>query len=450
MTTGMTTVPLLDLMANRRSRRFALGSHLDGGPLAYRARDPAVPLGEEEEAMLAFAAAGVTGFALADLPYSTGEDPEGGGGNVILSVVGRTVASPDACHTAALFVLNDQGAYLVKRPQDHPRQAIPELAALARNGDFLRLYERSRVRIADSRPDVPRHLPFLPPFNRWSANLPGSTYFLPVSELTALYLAILFVTLGEQLGFYYVDDRNWYRPAGLARFARSRGGHLHDDIPSGRVGTVSWVETYVQELAAVEQGLMLQNLMLATEALGLGGFPHFAAQPYAWFQALGFQMRDMTLSQVTGRRRVMRMLLDRLGKNPSTPVALGLDRDGEPLIKPFCPPHYPSMEAAVRAFVDAKYAAGTGVFRDGSDANAWKDPKAVQAGIPEYSEANIEAVVAYCEYVHGRYGRFPSNPGPFRTLMAYQAHHLETEFYDRFYRTGAYTEAHRRHFEEWH
>ena len=48
------------------------------------------------------------------------------------------------------------------------------------------------------------------------------------------------------------------------------------------------------------------------------------------------------------------------------------------------------------------------------------------------------------------YGQFPGNYGPFRTLMAFQAHHIDTAFYDRFYVDGAYTDLHARHFELWH
>jgi hypothetical protein len=35
------------------------------------------------------------------------------------------------------------------------------------------------------------------------------------------------------------------------------------------------------------------------------------------------------------------------------------------------------------------------------------------------------------------------------TLMV-QAHHLDTGFYDTYYREGAYSERHRRHMEKWH
>jgi hypothetical protein len=34
--------------------------------------------------------------------------------------------------------------------------------------------------------------------------------------------------------------------------------------------------------------------------------------------------------------------------------------------------------------------------------------------------------------------------------MSFQAHHIDTTFYDRFYDEGAYTPAHAEHFAAWH
>ncbi len=73
----------------------------------------------------------------------------------------------------------------------------------------------------------------------------------------------------------------------------------------------------------------------------------------------------------------------------------------------------------------------------------WRDGAGVQAGIPPYSDRAVAATIAYCEYVHERYGRFPANSGPFRTVLAYQAHHLDPDFYDRFYSPETLTDAHR-------
>jgi hypothetical protein len=441
----MARYPLLEALLERRSRRFGYGMNLNGGPLAYDSARAPQPLALEEEAALAFAGCGITGPVVADLPYDSGEAHEAGGGNIMINLVGRTVASGDAVHAVALFVINDEGAWMLKRPQDYPRTEIAELARAAREHELVELYEKGRVRIADGRPDVPRELPFVMPFNKWAANLPGTTYFLPVNEFSAFYINVLLSALSEEFGYFLVDERNRFRPAGIARFARSRGGHLRDDPKEGRFTTVSFLETWLYEFAAIEQGEILQNLALMTEALGLGGFPHFAAHPFIWFQTLGFRMQEIPFSRTIGAGAVTRRLLRALGKELPVPTAVGLERDGEVLIKPFCPPYYRNMEEAVLAFVDYKYAQGTGAFRDGGTATSWRDGSGIQAGIPPYSDHAVAATIAYCEYVYERYGRFPANSGPFRTVLAHQAHHLDPDFYDRFYRPGTLTETQRQH-----
>jgi hypothetical protein len=290
----------------------------------------------------------------------------------------------------------------------------------------------------------------VPPFNKWSANLPGTTYFLPVNEFTADYMNVLLAAFSEDYGYFVLDERNGFRPAGITRFARSRGGHLYDDPARGLISTIGFFETWLYEFAAIEQGGILQNLGLMTQALGLGGFPHFAAHPFSWFQTLGFRMEALPFSRTVGAGLFMKALLNALGKDTSVPTAVGLERDGELLIKPYCPPYYRNMEEAVLAFIDSKYAEGTGTFRDGGLMTAWKNGATVQAGIPRYSDRTIAATISYCEYLYNRYGRFPANSGPFRTILAYQAHHLDLDFYERFYRPEALSESQREHEARWH
>jgi hypothetical protein len=91
----------------------------------------------------------------------------------------------------------------------------------------------------------------------------------------------------------------------------------------------------------------------------------------------------------------------------------------------------------MRTLVDEKFAAGTGSFRDDGATTPWREPAGVQAGIPQYSPAAIDATIAYCECVYSRYGKFPAACGPFRTVLAYQAHRLDADFYARFYRDEA-------------
>jgi hypothetical protein len=365
-------------------------------------------------------------------------------------LVSRTVASGDAMHNITLFVLNDEGVWMLKRPQDYPRDEIAGLSQAACKRRLVELYEKSRVRIADGRQDVPRELPFVAPFNKWAANLPGTTYFLPVAECSALYINILLSAFGEEFSYFVVDERNRFKPPGIARFARSKGGHLHDDPREGRLATVGFLETWLYEFIAIEQGGMLQNLGLMTQALGLGGFPHFAAHPFIWFQALGFRMQEIPFSHTIGAGRLTKRVMRALGKDLPVPTAVGLERNGDVLIKPFSPPYFRNMEEAVLAFVDYKYKQGKGTFRDGGAATGWREGARVQHGIPRYSDEAIAATIAYCEYVYERYGRFPSNSGPFRTVLAHQAHHLDPDFYDRFYRRQTLSETQGSHQAWWH
>jgi hypothetical protein len=417
--------PLLDALIERRSRRFAKGFRLNGGPLAYRSEETPESLSIEEEAALAFAACGVTGFALADVPFESGDVPDAGGGNMWEHFIGRTVPSADAAHNVAVFVINDGGAWMLRRPQDFPRHEITQLSQAARNRELVELYERSRIKVAEGRVDLPREFPYVLPLNKWAANQPGSTYFVPVGECTEFFINVLLTTFDNEWGAFVIDERNGFRPAGLGRFALLKGGHLYDDPKSRRTMTVGAFENTIYELTAVETGAIIQNLGLMTQALGLGGFPHYSGHPFGWFKALGFRMEDIPMSKIATLGAIPRLVMRILGKDLPFPTAVGLERNGETLIKPFCPPYYRNMEEAVLAFVDYKYRPGSGTFRDGGEATAWQDGAAVQQGIPEPSDEAIAATIAFCDYLYRRYGRFPVNSGPFRTTVAYQAHHLD-------------------------
>jgi hypothetical protein len=437
--------PLLDALIERRSRRFGKSFRLNGGPLAYTSQEKPEPLSLDEEAALAFAACGVTGHALADVAFQTGDVPDASGGNMWEHFVGRTAPSPDAAHANVVFVINDEGTWMLRRPQDFARHEIAGLAEAARRHELRDLYERSRIKLADRRVDVPREYPFMLPLNKWVANQPGSTYFLPIAECSAFFINVLLIAFDDEWAAFPIDERSGFRPAGTGKFARSKGGHLHDDPRAERIIPVSAIENVLYELIAVETGAIIQNLGLMTQALGLGGFPHYAGHPYAWMQTLGFRMVDVPTSKIAALGPIPKLVLRAQKQDLPMPTAVGLERDGEVLIKPFCPPYYRDMEEAVLAFVNYKYGEGTGTFRDGGAATAWKDGARVQAGIPAPSDRAIEVTVAFCDYLYRRYGRFPIGSGPFRSTMAYQAHHLDLSFYDTFYRDEALSDRQREH-----
>jgi hypothetical protein len=441
---GLAGYTLLDALRGRRSRRFGMGMKIPDGPFAYESRHEPLPLTEAEEAALAFAACGVTGYALADLSYGRGE-----GGGMLAGLLGRTVASPDAINTVSVFVTNDEATYLLKRPQDFEPAEIPTLVELAGRGELVELYRRSRVMTSEGRAAPPVEPTYNFNINRWALYAPGGTYLLPVQEMTAIYINAMLEAFDEEMAVFVLDERANFRPAGISRFARSKGGHLNNDPSSGRLATIQTIETSLAEACAIEQGMVLQNIGLMGQALGLGGFPNFARHEFGWFEALGFRMGGMPASRYLGANRLISTTLRLLGRDRQVPYPLGLDRDGEVLLKPYCPPYYPSMEVAVHDFVRRKFGP-QGVFRGGAHASGWQEPDAKTAEIPAPTEAAIEATVAYCEYIHDRYGRFPAYSAPFRTVLGYQATHVDEDFYDRFYRPEALSETQRRHANRWH
>ncbi|HZD03837.1 MAG TPA: hypothetical protein VE173_02935, partial [Longimicrobiales bacterium] len=435
---------LLDALRDRRSRRFGLGMGMDAGPLAYTSAGTPVPLSEEEEALLAFAACGVTGYALGDLIYAPA-----GGGEIMAGMLGRTTGSGDAIDTVSVIVLNPDATYVLKRPRDFHPGEIPELVELSRAGSFVELYRRSRIEIAKGRSTPPLSNFFNLTVNRWSLYDPAATYFLPVNDLTHLYINGVLEIFREENGGYVVDERAGFRPAGIRRFARSRGGHLDDDPMTEHTFTIQQLETLVTEFVTVEQGMVLQNLALMTQALGLGGFPHWAAHPYGWLQALGFRTTRMPATRYLGMGWLLRTLARLFRRVPEVTLGLGLEVAGEPVLAPFCPPHHASMEAAVRAVVELKYGA-SGVFRGGVRHSAWREPSRIVDAVEGPDEAAVEATIAYCTYVHQRYGRFPAYQPPLRTVLGFQVNHLDTAFYDQYYRREALGESQRRHMSRWH
>ncbi len=164
--------PLLDALRERRSRRLGLGMAMPGGPLAHRSRHPGVPLTEDEEALLAFAACGITGPALADLAYAPGQ-----GGTIMAGLLGRTIGSGDAVQSVAVFVTNADATYLLRRPRDFAPGEITELIALAAAGDYVALYRRSRVPVRPGRTNAPLEAPFNLDVNRWSLSRRPSAGF---------------------------------------------------------------------------------------------------------------------------------------------------------------------------------------------------------------------------------------------------------------------------------
>ncbi len=442
---------LLDAVLHRRSRRFGLGMEIASQPLAFHSHKTPVPLSEYEEGAIAFAACGYTGPTVSDINYGEAYD-----GSMMSGLRARTVGSADAGASVSLVVVSERGTFLVPRPSEVDFETFQEGVRLNHELRFDEAYRLIRLQISD-KPLHPSTLPIRNiPMNTWDVYHPGTTYFIPINDITFLYINAALTFLSPQMGAFFLDERRMFRPAGLGPFAKSRGGWLDDSIPKGvseenwTVGTLQLWEATVCDIIGVEQGLMHQNMALMCQALGLGGFSNFAGNPFAWFKALQFDNVTMGAGKYFGAGWFMQLMFRLVGKDVPVDVPVGLTVGGRSLLRPYCPPNFPNMDAAVDAVVAVKQNPRTGILRGGATEGDWKDPQAFQQYAAPVSSQAITATKALCNYVYDTYGRFPGYSAPVATITGFQATHLDVDFYDRYYRPGVLTPGIREHLRVWH
>jgi len=59
-------------------------------------------------------------------------------------------------------------------------------------------------------------------------------------------------------------------------------------------------------------------------------------------------------------------------------------------------------------------------------------------------------VVLQAQHIYERFGKFPGTAPSIFILTYLQAHHLELEFYDHHFGSGAYLKTHANHIARWH
>jgi hypothetical protein len=423
----MSKYPLFEALHKRRSRRISLGiQSVPAGSNSYTSSAKPQPLSELEEAVL-ISAIGLTGLTMPDRPFAslTGEKILG---TPNLNFPGRAAGSTDNCQATHFFLFNDTGAYFLKRLDgvDPTEPITPDI--------LVRRAAQSKIRILDKRPDFPREFPNYLDSNRFLSNVPGSTILYPVVDMTRQYINALMYLLTEPDGHRpaLLDDRNFYLPAGVGKWIKS--GFLNKDIklPLGILGTMR---------TQIEAELLLQNLILMLQAMGLGGWIHSAVATPNLLAALGFATRTPPFR-----------LLDLfrwgtfLPKVRTQPIGL------PPYIECMCPPYYPSMADAVQAVVDSKYQAG-GTYSD--DAyfrrifQGDRGEKYLQE-VPHYTGDVIACAKDICTYIYERHGRFPAHcDAIYAPGVWLQAHHLDLNYYDTLFKSG-YTETQQEHQRRWH
>jgi hypothetical protein len=69
---------------------------------------------------------------------------------------------------------------------------------------------------------------------------------------------------------------------------------------------------------------------------------------------------------------------------------------------------------------------------------------------PGISEEGLACTKAICTYIYETYGRFPGTTDALHLMWVMQVHHIDTDYYDKFFGSGAYAPAHATHMATWH
>jgi hypothetical protein len=422
MQTSLSEFPLIGAIAGRRSRRFGLGMKIPSGPLAHRSASGPVPLSELERSILAAAGTGVTGWSFG-VPF--GPDRPEQHAHYTQRFTGRTAPTAAGIGTPVLFATDDSGTYLTNT-RDVPPAPVAQGPDDADDvlQSMVETVRAHTVQLSGRRLDLPAATPHMLEPNLWMANAPGSTLFMPVADASEQVLALMAMALSN--GNVLVDDVAG-RPAGdLAPFLRS--GLLQEEkrVPLSVLQQMAY-EANVAELAFIGH-----NIVLTLQAMGLGGLYLNGLNRWSVLGAF-----DQLGIEGLGFRFVH-------DSRWTLPNPVGLDGHVEGL----CPPYVSNMREAVEIFVGRKFGAG-GAY-DPSTPGAWKDSKSVKADVTPYSGEFVDCLSEVAQYVYDTYGRFP-NTFTTMVLSGYvQAVHLDTDFYDRHYESGAYLSTHAHHMERWH
>jgi hypothetical protein len=447
--------PVAACLQDRRTRRVAQGVSLEAGAISYQSPNKPSPLSPVEEAVL-ISSVGVTGAVMHDGPL---DKPSGKPelGTPFLHVTGRAGSSADNTQATSLFMINDEGVWLLKRPQE--REALELLRSLPprwedrREADWIAAADAVKQKVYDRRFEFPREWPYYLGWNAQHSNAPGTTCVLPVVDNTRQYINVLLILLSEPRGKapLFLDDWRPFRPKGAAeRLAKiaSRLGFV-DPIPYHPVGGLKWVRNGfatpdtpapLGSIGTVrtdhEAFFLLQNLMLTGEALRLGGWVHGAPMaPHVLRRdeekgllGLGFREHGDKVSDSRWRRW------------PPVPASqanfVGIDG----VLEGLCPPYVTDMDAAVDQVLEEKFGPG-GTYADAEVfAQAYKDRGSAEAYLrlaqPHPPEA-VEYTKEICRYLVETYGRFPAHVDAFYVPGIWvQFSHLEIEYYERFAAPG--------------
>ena len=414
----VSTFPLLSALMGRRSRRFAAGAHIESGPFAYKSKKPVHPLSEFERSLIVSTMAGNTGWSHL-IPSNKKYAPYLP--NYAGSAGARTFPSAAGFHTADLFFTDDSGVYFLSTKDALPSEHNQMTADMNLN-EFLKHSMKGIKKISDTRLKMPNEEPHVESHNLWVANTPGSLFAIPVIDLAQHVILVLCYL--AQNGYGIFDDINKQPIPGLEKF-----GHMIDlnsPFPLSYLDQLSLSEASVEVSTSCYAGaLMLQ-------AMGLGGWMYDGVTPNSVFGVSG-DPRNEGLGFRADTRA------DWNFPNPT----------GIPgIYETKCQAHFSSMKEAVKSVVKRKYGEH-GPFAE-STPGPWKNSGQIRSKAAPHTDEFIECISMMAQYIQDTFGKFPATIPSAFCLMYLQAFHLDTDFYDHFYKEGSYLNTHANHQKDWH
>ena len=406
------------------------------GTLSFQSALEPQPLSRLEEAML-IAATGITGLPFADNPYETADGQAAARHAAASKARGRAAGSPDNAQSTHFFMWNDEGTYLLKRPD---RSGCRRRDVRTMSADELIAHAGT---VQGQGQGWPR---------RFSARVPGLRERQPVRVERAGQHDVHAGHRGDPA----VHQRPVLRAGAGARPAAGVRRRLQP-VPAVRLREVGEVEVPQQgdpdpPRASTRRGapntksmLLLQNLALVAQSMGLGGWIHAAFEP------------TILLGGYPGHRTRPRVSASRSPRRRPAPAAVPGRRRRTRWASTACcsrmrrrtsrTPTPPSTRSSRRSTARQVSIA---TARTAAPSMKPESAAAFVREAPHVEPEVVEVVRAICRYIWKTYRRFPAHCHAIDSAGIWmQCHHIDPEFYDRYF-TEAYSPTQAAHAAAWH
>jgi hypothetical protein len=414
----LATFGLIESLLGRRSRRFFQGAEIPDGVFKYKSKHKHMPLSDLEKMLVLSACGGNTSWhhmIYRGSPYApTLSNYAGAAG-------GRVFPSAAGFETSQTFFTDDNGVYVLEM-RDAPAFAERKDDGSLSFNDFVDNVSACVRKLQDGRLKIPPELPITEAHNTWVFNQPSTFVVIPVGDLSQHVLLALCYML--QNGLVLTDDINKCAIPDIEQFK--------DIVDVESVWPITFVDQWSLSELTVELGTSCYAGTLMLQAMGLGGWMLNGVDPFAILGASG----DPNIPGLGFR-------YDEDARWPY-PNPTGL----EGVMEGYCPPHHPDMRSAVDALCDRKFGPG-GPFHPDTP-GPWKDSANVRSAAKIHNEEFRECIALQAQYVYDTFGKFPGTVPSMFLIMELQAHHIDLDFYDEFYKSGSYLKTHATHMKNWH